>query len=98
MMPVTLIPKEATLSCARGCCPTQRDHYRSLVFGVAPAESDKFKGGYTRKFDADMDAYRQLRRDGVQPDRVDGPQSVIRDLNDGRPVSFDSDPLPVEVD
>jgi len=59
-------------SCSRGCCPSQRDHYRSLVFGTPPAESDKFHGGYTKHFDADMDAYNRLRKDGVQPPRVDG--------------------------
>jgi hypothetical protein len=60
------------MSCARGCCATQRDHYKSIVFGSAPAESDKVKGGYTKQFDADMDAYVRLRKDGVQPPRVDG--------------------------
>lgn len=74
------------MSCARGCCPTPRDHYRSLVFGTPPAESDKFAGGYTKHFDADMDAYRQLRKDGVQPPRVDGSAQLLRDANDGKKV------------
>jgi len=71
------------MSCARGCCATQREHYKSIVFGTPPAESDKFKGGYTKHFDADMDAYRQLARDGVQPERVDGSAKLLRELNDG---------------
>lgn len=79
------------MTCARGCCPTQREHYRSLVFATPPAESDKFRGGYTKHFDADMDAYVQLRRDGVQPDRVDGSAGVLRDLNDNVPVRFEVD-------
>lgn len=62
-MTVTLSP----MSCARGCCPSQAEHYKSLVFGVAPPEN-----GYTKRFDADMDAYVRLRKDGLQPPRVDG--------------------------
>lgn len=85
------------MSCARGCCATQRDHYKSLVFASAPAESDKFPGGYTKKFDADMDAYRELRRDGVQPERVDGSASLMRDLNDGRGVHSVNSTSDIEV-
>jgi hypothetical protein len=79
----TLAPKEALMPCSRGCCPTQRDHYKSIVFGTPPAESDKFAGGYTKTFDADMDAYRQLRKDGVQPPKVDGSAGLLNKLNDG---------------
>ena len=81
MIAGTLRGKEDAMSCARGCCPTQRDHYRSLVFGSPPAESDKFDGGYTKKFDADMDAYAQLRKGGVQPEKVDGSAKLLREVS-----------------
>lgn len=54
------------MACARGCCPTQRDHYKSLVFDTTSKQVD------TKGFDSDMDAYARLRRDGVQPPRVSG--------------------------
>ena len=69
------------MSCARGCCASQRDHYKSIVFGSAPAESDKFKGGYTKQFDADMNAYARLVKDGVQPPRVDGSAELEKRAN-----------------
>jgi hypothetical protein len=78
------------MSCSRGCCPTQRDHYKSLVFGTPPAESDKFKGGYTKKFDADMDAYSRLRKDGLQPPRVDGSAELEKRANTREEVESDA--------
>lgn len=75
----TLSPME---TCARGCCSSQRDHYKSLVFGTPPAESDKFSGGYTKQFDADMNAYQELRKGGAQPPRVDGSAQLLRDVSD----------------
>jgi hypothetical protein len=53
------------MACARGCCDTQADHYRSLVFATTKTVD-------TRSFDADMDAYARLRRDGVQPPKIRG--------------------------
>jgi hypothetical protein len=79
----TLTDEEAPMSCARGCCATQREHYKSLVFGTPPAESDKFDGGYTKHFDADMNAYVELRRGGVQPERVDGLADLLRQVSEG---------------
>jgi len=77
------------MPCSRGCCPTPRDHWRSVVIGSAPAESDKFDGGYTRKFDSDMNAYAELRKGGVQPERVDGSADLLRKVDSGL-VSPDS--------
>jgi hypothetical protein len=75
------------MPCSRGCCLTQKDHYRSLVFGTPPAESDTFSGGYTKHFDADMNAYKELRQGGVQPEQVDGSAALLRDVNDGKRVT-----------
>lgn len=77
----TLTPEEAPMPCSRGCCATQREHYKSLVFGTPPAESDKFAGGYTKHFDADMNAYRELRKGGVQPEQVDGSAQLLREVS-----------------
>lgn len=62
------------MSCARGCCPDQRTHYRSLSIGV---DSGKvMSNGYTTSQDAadarDMAAYKELRAQGLQPPRWRG--------------------------
>jgi hypothetical protein len=54
------------MACARGCCDSQRTHYRSLVFGTTATKK------HTQAFDADMGAYARLRADGVQPPQVAG--------------------------
>jgi len=57
------------MSCARGCCPSPREHYRSLTF------VDHGQGSYhdrDRQLRKDLDAYKRLRKDGLQPAHVDG--------------------------
>jgi hypothetical protein len=54
------------MACARGCCDTQAEHYRSLVFGSSASRQ------FTRTWDDDTEAYRTLRKEGLQPPRVGG--------------------------
>lgn len=54
------------MACAKGCCDTQREHYKSIVFGSVVTKEG------TKAFDSDMDAYKRLRGDGVQPAAVEG--------------------------
>lgn len=56
------------MTCSRGCCPTQGEHYRSLVIAGAPSA----KTMEQRRDDADMDAYKRLRKDGLQPRGIEG--------------------------
>lgn len=56
-------------TCAAGCCPSPREHYKSLAF------VDHGSGSYhtrDRELAKDRDAYKRLRQDGLQPKRVDG--------------------------
>lgn len=65
------------MSCARGCCPTQNEHYRSLV--VRPVVSTMRV--QERAEAADMAAYKRLRGDGVQPKAIEGCATLERDAN-----------------
>ena len=49
------------MSCSRGCCATQREHYKSLTTTVG---LDTRLGKYT---DRRLDAYDDAVRQGVQP-------------------------------
>lgn len=61
------------MTCAKGCCPSPREHYKSLRF------LDVGQGSYhqkDRQLAKDRDAYKRLRQDGLQPKRVDGSHRV----------------------
>jgi hypothetical protein len=64
------------MSCTRGCCATPAEHYKSLVFATGPVSTQI--RDLTRQFDADMDAYPQLRAEGIQPQRVSGSAELLR--------------------
>lgn len=57
------------MPCVRGCCPTPRAHFRSVNL-----TSDILVGG--NKADQvlrkDLDAYKRLTDDGLEPNRIDG--------------------------
>lgn len=63
------------MSCARGCCATQSEHYRSVV--VRPVVSAQRV--QERAEAADMAAYKRLRGDGVQPKAIEGCATLERD-------------------
>ncbi len=61
------------MTCARGCCPSPREHYQSLRF------LDTGQGSYhqkDRQLAKDRDAYKRLRNEGLQPRSVDGSHYV----------------------
>jgi hypothetical protein len=64
------------MSCSRGCCATQAEHYKSLVFQASPM-TDAIRQG-TKRFDADMDAYATLRSEGIQPQQVGGSADLLK--------------------
>lgn len=66
------------MACSRGCCETQREHYLSI--SVAPSATPSRKGGADaarinakeKEWARDMPAYKNLRKNGVQPKSIDG--------------------------
>jgi hypothetical protein len=63
---------EAT-TCARGCCPSPKEHYKSLRF------LDHGEGSYHKRDEQltkDRDAYKRLRQNGLQPKGLDGSHYV----------------------
>lgn len=64
------------MTCSRGCCPTQADHYRSITVSASATPTRKVEVSRVeakeRQWDRDMPAYRRLRREGLQPKQIDG--------------------------
>lgn len=64
------------MSCSRGCCSSQREHYLSVSISAAatPTRSRAVvnKLNVNKKFDKDGDAYKRLRKEGLQPEQIDG--------------------------
>jgi hypothetical protein len=65
------------MACARGCCATQAEHFRSLKL------NPRLRGegsNHHREFalGADRDAYRSMRRQGLQPPRLMGSYDLAR--------------------
>lgn len=62
------------MSCARGCCSSPREHYRSLVVGRS--QPTVMSNGYPLNQDGsdgrDMDAYKRLKANGLQPPKWRG--------------------------
>ena len=61
------------MSCDRGCCPSPKEHYKSLTFTY------RGEGSYhqrDRQLAKDRDAYKRLRDEGLQPRSVDGSHRV----------------------
>lgn len=64
------------MSCARGCCETQAEHYRSVSFSATctPTVRKDTADSIARekRWERDMPAYKRLRENGTQPKRIDG--------------------------
>lgn len=64
------------MACSRGCCPDQLSHYRSISISAdalptkgAPISAIKAKES---RWDRDGEAYKRLRKEGLQPAGIDG--------------------------
>lgn len=59
-----------------GCCASYRDHVASVSISAAAMPSRKAavadQGARDAVLGRDMDAYKRLRADGVQPSGIDG--------------------------
>lgn len=68
------------MSCGHGCCASNREHWLSVGFSASAMPSRKASAAATNARETvlskDMDAYQRLRRDGVQPKRIDGCAAV----------------------
>lgn len=68
------------MSCARGCCETQREHYLSV--GISATATPSRSGPVVAKLQKDKDfsqdgaAYKRLRSQGLQPRRIDGSAEI----------------------
>lgn len=63
------------MSCARGCCPSPGEHYRSLRYTKAAV------GPLHRKdqaLDRDLAAYKRLIGSGLEPAQIDGAHDLER--------------------
>lgn len=65
------------MPCSRGCCENQREHYLSV--GISSAAMPTRNGPRIarenereRQLSKDLDAYKDLRQDGIQPHHIDG--------------------------
>lgn len=63
------------MSCARGCCERQSDHYRSIV--VRPGQSAESKR--ESQTSRDLDAYKRMAESGSQPKTFVGAAALERD-------------------
>lgn len=61
------------MSCARGCCERQADHYRSVVTRMPSALSTR-----ESQTARDLDSYRRMKQQGLQPPNVVGAANVER--------------------
>jgi hypothetical protein len=64
------------MSCARGCCATRAEHYKSVaLFGPSQRRAA------ARREEADMHAYKRLVASGVQPKQIAGAAELERGAN-----------------
>jgi hypothetical protein len=68
------------MSCVRGCCATQADHYRGVTFGAA-SDGVFEQRRRERTLDKDMSSYKALRQQGLQPKNVNGSAALARDAS-----------------
>jgi hypothetical protein len=68
------------MACARGCCDSPAEHYRSIGIASAalPTRRKTVVEGIRKdgELSKDRDAYQRLRRDGLQPDRLHGARDI----------------------
>lgn len=80
------------MPCTKGCCKSNRDHWLSV--GIAPSAVATRSGRAAeineteKRWASDMDAYRSMRRQGLQPRQIDGADRL---------AATASDPLEIEM-
>lgn len=56
------------MSCTRGCCATEAEHYKSVAMQSAPTGKANDRD---RLLSANLDAYYRLRQQGLHPPQID---------------------------
>lgn len=79
------------MPCTKGCCDTQREHWLSV--GIAPSATPTRSGAAQinateDQWSKDMDAYKSMRRQGLQPRGIDGADHL---------AAIATDPLEIEM-
>lgn len=68
------------MPCARGCCDSPAEHYRSI--GIASAALPTRRGAVIgdlardKTLDQDRDAYKRLRDQNLQPEKLHGARDI----------------------
>lgn len=82
------------MTCARGCCETQLEHYRSV--SISPAATPTRSGvryaqttQLEKNWNKDIPAYKRLVKGGVQPDTVDGASKLEQAVDAGAQIVDD---------
>lgn len=75
------------MSCTRGCCETQREHYCSIQ--IAPSATPTRNGGQVqalnakqKRWDRDIAAVNQMKKDKIVPRQVDGAAEWLAKADD----------------
>jgi hypothetical protein len=79
------------VSCARGCCATQADHFRSVAVATKALVQENRREQVLSK---DLGAYRRMIDSGLEPQRIDGcaeleaRQAPAHEIEGGLPSGF----------
>lgn len=72
------------MSCSRGCCESFKEHVRSVAVSAAATPTRRVATNAIeateRQWQVDGDAYKRLRRDGLQPNDIDGSAHLEKTL------------------
>jgi hypothetical protein len=76
------------MSCVRGCCESYKEHIQGINIGSFPTATTYKE----RKLELDRNAYKAMRKDGVQPKGVMGAHVIqanadhVKEVEMGRPL------------
>lgn len=65
------------MSCVRGCCETQAEHYRNIVVRATTCAEARQE----KTLAADLDAYKRLRESGAKPKTFEGAATLEREAH-----------------
>ena len=72
------------MSCPRGCCPDYKTHIRGVNIGSTPTQVT-----YTeRKWEKDMDAFKSMVDQGLNPGRLEGAYVMERSAKNEREIKL----------
>lgn len=64
------------MTCSKGCCETNREHWASITFAPSAMPTRKREAMAEKKMESqwelDRPAYKRLRKNGLQPPQIKG--------------------------